>query len=147
MTANYLSPHFTLDEFTLSQTAERQGIDNMPPGHIIDKMRRTAQGLEAVRMRLGGCPIVISSGYRCPTLNAVVGGSATSQHMTGEAVDFTAPRFGSPREIADALVDAGVEYDQLILEFDRWVHISFVQHGARRQALIIDRAGTRPLRA
>ena len=145
MTPNYISPHFTLDEFTLSQTAERQGIDNTPPGPIIDSLRRTAQGLEGVRVRLGGCPLIISSGYRCPTLNAMVGGSAKSQHMTGEAADFTAPRFGTPRQIVDALADSGIEYDQVILEFGRWVHISFVQHGARHQALIIDQAGTRPL--
>ena len=140
----YLSPHFTVDEMTFSQTAERQGIDNMPGPDQLAALRRTAMGLEGVRVRLGGAPILISSGYRCPALNRAIGGSAKSQHMAGEAADFTAPRFGSPREIVDALVDADIGYDQLILEFGRWVHISFAPR-ARRHALIVDRTGTRPL--
>lgn len=140
----YLSPHFTVDELTFSQTAERQGIDNMPGPDQLAALRRTAMGLEGVRVRLGGAPILISSGYRCPALNRAIGGSAKSQHMAGEAADFTAPRFGSPREIVDALVDADIGYDQLILEYGRWVHISFAPR-ARHHALIIDRTGTRPL--
>jgi hypothetical protein len=100
--------------------------------------------LEAVRVRLGCAPVLISSGYRSPAVNAAVGGSRNSQHMTGQAADFTAPRFGSPAEVVAALVDSGVEYDQLILEFGRWVHISFADQ-PRHQALTIDSMGTRPL--
>lgn len=139
----YLSPHFTLDELTVSQEAARRGIDNTPTGPALEALKRTAMGMEAVRMRLGGAPIIVSSGYRSPVVNAAVGGSRTSQHMTGEAADFTAPRFGTPRSIVDAIVDSDVPYDQVILEFGRWVHISF-SHGPRRQALVIDTAGTRP---
>jgi zinc D-Ala-D-Ala carboxypeptidase len=139
-----LSAHFTLAEFTDSQTAARQGIDNTPPADVVERLKRTAQGLEAVRVRLGCAPIVISSGYRSPALNAAIGGSKNSQHMTGEAADFTCPRFGSPTEVAAALKDSGIEYDQLILEFGRWVHISFSDK-PRHHALVIDRNGTRPL--
>ena len=142
----YLSPHFTLDEMTHSQTAARLGLDNDPPIDLLQALKRTATGLEAVRMRLGAAPILISSGYRAPAVNKAVGGSATSQHMRGEAVDFTAPRFGTPRQIVDALADSDVPYDQLILEFGRWVHISF-SAAPRRMALHIDRTGTRPLYA
>jgi zinc D-Ala-D-Ala carboxypeptidase len=139
-----LSAHFTLAEFTDSQTAARQGIDNTPPADVVERLKRTAQGLEAVRVRLGCAPIVISSGYRSPALNAAIGGSKNSQHMTGEAADFTCPRFGSPRQIVDALADSGVPYDQIALEFNQWIHISFALRN-RRHALIIDNNGTRPL--
>ena len=70
--------------------------------------------------------------------------SKTSQHMTGQAADIIVPRFGNPTEVAAALRDSGIEYDQLILEFGRWVHVSFGPK-PRHQALIIDRAGTRPM--
>lgn len=139
-----LSPHFTLDELTVSQEAARRGIDNTPPPEVIRALERTAQGLEAVRIRLGGAPIVVSSGYRCPELNAAIGGAKASQHMTGQAADIICPRFGGPVEVAYALRDSGIEYDQLILEYGRWVHISFSAH-PRHMALIIDKAGTRPM--
>jgi zinc D-Ala-D-Ala carboxypeptidase len=142
-----LSPHFDMAEFTTSQTASRLGIDNDPPLDVVANLKRTAQGLEGVRVLLG-VPIMISSGYRSPALNKAVGGSKNSQHMTGEAVDFTAPGFGPPREVINRMVEAGIGFDQLILEFppSGWVHVSFVAGGGgRRQALLIDRTGTRPL--
>lgn len=139
-----LSAHFDLSEFTISQTAARLGIDNTPPPDVVERLKHTAQGLEGIRILLG-VPIIISSGYRSPALNAAVGGSKTSQHMTGEAVDFTAPGFGSPRHVMDRILDAGIGFDQCILEFppNGWVHMSFVPSGARRQALLIDGGGTR----
>jgi zinc D-Ala-D-Ala carboxypeptidase len=139
----YLPTHFTLEEFTVSETAARRGVDNTPPPDIVARLRGTAQGLEVVRLRLGA-PIIIMSGYRCGALNAEIGGAANSQHMVGEAADFICPRFGHPRSIADALADSGIEYDQLILEFGRWVHISFADR-PRRHALVIDHNGTRPM--
>ena len=139
-----LSAHFTLAEFVVSETAARAGIDNDPPLDVVSALKRTAQGLEAVRVRLGGAPITVTSGYRCPELNAAIGGAKDSQHMRGEAADFICPRFGSPTEVATALRDSGIEYDQLIIEFGRWVHISF-SAAPRRQALIIDARGTRPM--
>ena len=139
-----LSPHFTMAEFVVSDTAARRGIDNDPPAELLHALKRTAQGLEAVRVRLGGAPIIVTSGYRSPALNAAVGGQPSSQHTRGEAADFIAPRFGSPTEVAAALRDSGVDYDQLILEFGRWVHISFSQ-APRHQALVIDARGTRPM--
>ena len=139
-----LSPHFTMAEFVVSDTAARRGIDNDPPAELLHALKRTAQGMEAVRVRLGGAPIIVTSGYRSPALNAAVGGQPSSQHTRGEAADFIAPRFGSPTEVAAALRDSGVDYDQLILEFGRWVHISFSQ-APRHQALVIDARGTRPM--
>lgn len=139
-----MSPHFTLAEFVISETAARSGIDNDPPIELLPALKRTALGLEAVRVRLGGAPITVTSGYRCPALNAAIGGAKDSQHMRGEAADFICPRFGTPAEVAAALRDSGIEYDQLLLEFGRWVHISF-SAAPRRQALIIDARGTRPM--
>lgn len=143
-----LSPHFTLAEMTVSETAERRGIDNDPPLKVVQALKRTAQGLEAIRVRLGGVPIIVSSGYRSLELNRAIGSKDTSQHGKGEAADFIAPRFGTPTEIVAALRDSGIEYDQLILEFAGagrgWVHCSFSAN-PRHQALQIDRQGTCPL--
>ena len=144
-----LSPHFTLAEFTVSQMAERLGIDNDPPAELLPALRRTAQGLEAVRLRLGKwLPITITSGYRCLALNRALRSRDSSQHVKGEAADFICPRFGTPTEIVTALRDSGIEYDQLILEFASkgrgWVHISFADN-PRHMALEIDASGTRPL--
>ncbi len=136
-----LSPHFDLSEFTTSEVAARKGIINDPPELIVEKLKATAAGMEQVRKLLGDRPVLISSGYRSAGLNKAVGGSKTSQHVVGEAVDFTCPSFGPPRQIVEALIGK-LSYDQLILEFDRWVHISF-SDAPRKQVLIIDLSGTR----
>ena len=136
-----LSAHFTLDEFTNSQTAARQGIDNTPSPDIVRTLQRTATGLELVRNLLGA-PILISSGYRSPALNKAVGGAANSQHMTGEAVDFTCPGYGTPAQIVADISHSIIPFDQVIVEFGRWVHISFSDKN-RRQSLVIDGNGTR----
>lgn len=146
-----LSPHFDLSEFVVSQTASRLGIDNMPPPEVVERLKLVAQWLEGVRILLG-VPIHISSGYRSQKLNKAVKGAATSQHLMGEAVDFVAPAFGSPRHIIDRIIDAGMEFDQLILEFPNspgggWVHASYRQHMRRHQALVTNGAGYQPLRA
>lgn len=136
-----LSPHFTLDELVVTQ---HRGVDNNPPAEILTNLKRTATLLEAVRDRLGAA-VIVSSGYRSPALNAAVGGQCHSQHLTGQAADFICPRFGNPVTVASALRDCrDVDYDQLILEFGRWVHISWADK-PRRQALIIDETGTRPM--
>ena len=140
-----LTNHFTLDEFTASQTAARMGIPNVPDGDELANVRRTAEVMERVRTLLGNRPILISSGYRCPEVNRAVGGSSTSAHMTGLAVDFNCPGFGTPREICHALsphmADLGV--DQLIHEFDSWVHLGLSTGAPRMMALTIDSGGTR----
>jgi len=136
-----LSPHFTLEEMIATQ---HRDIDNDPPLEIVANLKRTALLLESVRLRLGA-PIIVSSGYRSPALNKAVGGQPNSQHLTGQAVDFICPGFGTPTTVASALQDCReVPYDQLILEFGRWVHISWAD-APRRQALIIDKTGTRPM--
>jgi zinc D-Ala-D-Ala carboxypeptidase len=142
-----LSTHFTLAEFTISQTASRLGIDNAPTQEALENLKRTAQGLEGVRILLG-CPIIISSGYRCLSLNRAIGSKDTSQHVTGEAVDFEAPAYGPPSVVMSRLFDSGLDYDQCILEYppDGWIHMSFTKT-PRHHALIIDRTGARPYMA
>jgi hypothetical protein len=140
--SDMLSPHFSLAELTASDTAARLGIDNTPPADVLETLKHTATGLEAVRALLG-TPLHISSGYRSPGLNKSVGGQPNSQHCVGQAVDFTAPQFGTPEQIVARLVASGLMFDQVILEFNRWVHISFGGK-QRRQALVIDKAGTWP---
>ena len=89
--------------------------------------------MERVREVCGARPVRISSGYRSPALNALVGGSKTSSHSTGEACDFTVAGM-TPRETAKLLAGSDLKFDQVILEFDRWVHISFGTQ-MRRQVL------------
>lgn len=142
--STFLSEHFTLEELTASQTARRLGIDNTPPKDVLENLTYTANKMEQVRELLGNNPIVISSGYRSPAVNKAVGSkSKKSQHLSGQAIDFTCPKFGSPRKIVEAITKSNISYDQVIHEFDEWVHISFTKSDNRKQALTIDSQGTR----
>lgn len=120
-----LSPHFTYEE--LIATAHRD-IDNTPPDDVLKVLADTASRMETVRELLGKNPVHVNSGYRSPALNAAVGGVANSAHMTGHAVDFICPAFGSPLVICHQLEDAHsagmLQFDQVIEE-GTWVHISF----------------------
>jgi len=119
-----LTPNFSLEQLIRSETAERERIDNLPAAEVVGNLRLLAEGLEQVRA-LVGFPLEISSGYRCPELNARVGGARTSQHTRGEAADFTCAEFGPPLDIIRAIRDSDIDFDQCILEYAKWVHISF----------------------
>jgi zinc D-Ala-D-Ala carboxypeptidase len=131
------TPNFPLALLVRSETAEQQGIDNSPPPEVLDNLKVLAAGLEQVQSLLGR-PLEISSGYRCPALNAAVGGSTTSKHVQGLAVDFVCPEFGPPLEIARAIIDSAIVFDQCILEFGRWVHLSFGPQPRSRILTIYD---------
>lgn len=120
-----LSDHFTLAELTVSAAAARKGLDNTPPPEIVDQLILTADRMEKVRELLGGHPIRVTSGYRSPAVNRAVGGSATSAHRTGHAVDFTCPGFGTPAQVAAHLAKHLTGFDQIIEEFGQWVHVGF----------------------
>ena len=137
------SPNFSMDELTHSDTAARHGIDNTPNENEKDNLYKLAMELENVRKLLNNKPIYISSGYRCLALNELLGSKKTSSHIKGLAVDFTCRQFGTPNEIVFALINSDIPYDQVILEFDRWVHLSFCedQETPRRQALVINKEG------
>jgi len=119
-----LSPNFTLEEATFSETAVRMGIDNNPSPEQLENMKKTAEGMEKVRALLGK-PVRVSSWLRLPAVNQAIGGAVKSSHMDGWAVDFTCPGFGDPYTVAKALKESDIQVDQVIHEFGRWVHISF----------------------
>lgn len=124
-----LTEHFTLNEFTYSDTAVRVGIKNLPNDVQRSNLLRTAGQMEKVRSILRR-PIKVLSGLRVTELNRLVGGSVTSAHTQGLAVDFTCPGYGLPKDVCKALLphmDA-LEIDQLIYE-GGWVHIGFKRKG------------------
>ena len=137
-----LSKHFSLEELTQSDTAVRLDIDNTPSEEVMDNLKFLAEKLEDVRVLLRN-PMLVSSGYRSLILNRHLGSRDTSSHAKGLAVDFISPSFGSPEAIVKAIVESDIQYDQVILEFNRWVHLSFTKENPRLQALIIDKKGVR----
>ena len=119
-----MTPHFSLEELTFSDTAVRLGINNnVTDPTILSNLHVLAAGLEQVRAVLNA-PLHINSGYRCLLLNGAVKGSINSAHMQGWAADFTCRLFGTPLEIVKEVVKAGIKFDQCIQE-GAWVHISF----------------------
>jgi uncharacterized protein YcbK (DUF882 family) len=140
-----LSKHFTLDELTASETAARNNWDNTPNATEMANLVRLAAFLEDVKTVLGGKPVMINSAFRNKSVNDAVGSRDTSQHRIGCAADIRVPGM-TPDEVVKAVMAAGLGYDQVIREFDRWTHISIPNNPEdkpRQQALIIDRSGTR----
>ena len=131
-----LSPHFTYNEAIASSTAKQKNLDNSPGTDELFAMFYTASKMEQVRRILGDKAIRINSWYRSPNLNAAVGGSKTSQHMKGEAVDFTCPSAGTPVDICKKLISSGISFDQLIYEHS-WVHISFKNPDGQNRKQVI----------
>lgn len=142
--ADHLSPHFTLAQLTASEKAKQMGINNHPGTEVVDSLRRVADCLEQVQNLLGG-KIKINSAYRCAALNRAVGSKSTSMHMLGLAADIVCPSYGSPLKVAQAVASSNIRFDQVIHEFDSWVHIGLapIGHAERRQQLTIDKHGTR----
>lgn len=140
-----LSKNFTLSEFTKSQTALRQNIDNEPKGEHLESAKELFENVvQQVRDKFG--PTVINSGYRSPQLNAAVGGSSKSQHCKGEAVDIEVPGVSNV-EVAEWIRD-NLDFDQLILEFytpgipdSGWVHVSYVGSSNRGECLTAAKIG------
>lgn len=140
-----LTPNFSLEEMTVSEIGARRGLDNTPNATEIANLVRTAGLLEQVRELLKK-PIIINSAFRSKAVNDAVGSKDTSQHRIGCAADIRVPGM-TPKEVVEAIMKAGIPYDQIIREFDSWTHISVPDSAARpprKQALIIDRNGTRP---
>jgi len=137
-----LSEHFTLDELT--HTDHRQ-FDNTPNALEMANLVRLAAFLEEVKTAIGGKPVMINSAFRSEAVNNAVGSKNTSQHRIGCAADLRVPGM-TPDEVVKAVIASGIGYDQIIREFDRWTHISVPNTKGmtpRRQALIIDKSGTR----
>jgi len=129
-----LTAHFTLEEFELSQTAIRHGIDNSVPESLMSNMRRTAETMEEIRTLLLNKPIQVTSGYRCPALEKKISGRAYGQHMKALACDFVCPTYGSPLMIAEILSSTLRDFDQLIWE-GTWVHVGLAEGTQRKEIL------------
>jgi len=137
-----LSEHFTLEELTATSHRE---FDNTPNATEIANLTRLAATLEQVKTLLGGKPVMINSGFRSKQVNDSVGSKDTSQHRIGCAADIRVPGM-TPNEVVKAIMASDIGYDQLIREFDSWTHISvpdMPSRPPRKQALIIDKQGTR----
>lgn len=137
-----LSEHFTLEELTHTDHRE---LDNTPNDAELANLTRLAEFLEEVKTVLGGKPIMVNSAFRSKAVNDAVGSKDTSQHRIGCAADIRVPGL-TPNEVVKAVIASGLNYDQVIREFDRWTHISIPNEegrAPRKQALIIDKQGTR----
>ena len=137
-----LTPHFSLEELTVTDHRE---FDNTPNDMEKNNLNRLAALLEQVKEVIGGKPVMVNSAFRSKQVNDAVGSKDTSQHRIGCAADLRVPGM-TPDAVVRAVIASGIPFDQIIREFDRWTHISVPnQPGTtpRKQALIIDRAGTR----
>jgi len=142
-----LSTHFTLEELTHTDHRE---LENIPNESEIKNLYRLAEFLETVKTVLGGKPIMVNSAFRSEAVNTAVGSKNTSQHRVGCAADIRVPEM-TPDAVVKAIIASGIGYDQVIREFATptgggWTHISVPNTAVaqpRRQALIIDKLGTR----
>ena len=134
-----MTPHFTLAELTHT---DHRSLDNTPNDAERANLQRLAEFLELVKVALGGKPIMVNSAFRSKAVNDAVGSKDTSQHRVGRAADIRVPGI-TPDQVVRALIATQLPFDQIIREFDAWTHIS-ISDKPRRQALIIDKLGTRP---
>ena len=137
-----MTPNFTLAELTHT---DHRTLDNTPNDTERANLQRLAEFLELVKVALGGKPIMVNSAFRSKAVNDAVGSKDTSQHRVGCAADIRVPGM-TPDQVVRAVIAANLPFDQIIREFDAWTHVSVPNTTAlkpRRQALIIDKAGTR----
>ena len=138
-----ISEHLDLSEVTRSDMAKRKGISNMPTPEHIENFKKLAQNIfEPIRKHFG-VPIMISSGYRSKALNTAIGGSLTSQHFTGEAIDIDmdGTANGVTNKMVFDYIKGNLNFDQLIWEFGTkdapdWVHVSFESTGKQRKQIL-----------
>lgn len=138
-----MTPHFSLAELTRT---DHRTLDNTPDAVALANLNRLALFLEQVKTALGGRVVMISSGYRSKAVNDSCGSRDSSQHRIGCAADFRVPGM-TPNQVVRAVMASGLDYDQIIREFDAWTHISIPNTpdlAPRKSALIIDRTGARP---
>ena len=127
-----LTPDFNLNEFTVSQAAERFGYNNTPSDEVIANLKELCVHVLQPLREMVKAPVVITSGYRCPSVNAVIGGYYHSQHLEGKAADFLIPSLTLPESFNE--VYKYLPFDQLIYEFGRWIHVSYNGAKNRNQA-------------
>ena len=137
-----LSTNLSLAEVTRSETAKRKGISNMPTPEHIENFKKLALNIfQPIREHFGK-PIIISSGYRSAELNKAIGGSLSSQHCSGEAIDIDMDGTDiTNKQIFDYIKD-NLNFDQMIWEFGTdanpdWVHVSFAANRSQRKQILV----------
>ena len=125
--------YFKLSEFCQSKTAKDHGIDMTPPARVKASLEALVVNVLDPLREAVGKPIVVSSGYRPEKLNALIGGAATSQHSLGQAADINIGGM-APKQVCELIIKLGLPFDQLIMEFGRWTHVSYGPRN-RRQVL------------
>lgn len=136
-----LSKNLALAEVMRSETAKRKGISNMPtPAHIENFVKLAENVFQPIREHFG-VPIHISSGYRSKALNTAVGGSLSSQHCTGEAIDIDMDGTSITNKQVFDFIRENVNFDQMIWEFGTdanpdWVHVSYESTGKQRKQVL-----------
>lgn len=128
--------YFKLEEFTHSNTAMMQGIDNTPDNTIVGNIENLVKNVLDPLREAWGKPIRVTSGYRSPKLNMAVGGSKTSHHMKGMAADITTGNRVENRRLFQLIIDLKLPFTQLIDEKNfSWVHVSYDPADVKRQVL------------
>jgi len=133
-----ISNHISYNEATVSQTALNRGIDNIPSGEVVERMKKVSESCFEPLRKWYGKPIRINSFYRSPELNTAIGGSANSQHSFGEAIDISTV---NDNKILFDWLRKNVEFDQLLWEFGdnnnpAWIHISYTERRPNRQQVL-----------
>ncbi len=139
---NYTPKYFTFDEFTRSATASANGVGNIPgPQETSNIYSLIEHVLDPVR-KMWGSPIIVSSGYRCPKLNALVNGARNSSHMTGQAADITVGGKVQNWQLYTKIKSSDVPFTKLIFERNKknvyWIHISYIEGNSLRKCYIYD---------
>lgn len=131
--------YFTYAELSKSVTAKNRGIDNTPNTAVKKNLKALVDNILDPLREAYGKPITVTSGYRCPELNKLVGGAKKSQHMTGEAVDIhgVLDKKSENKRLYDLIKKLNLPYDQLINEYDYdWVHVSFGPRNRRQEVIV-----------
>lgn len=126
--------NFKMSELIYSETAIKNNVNNMPDINSLDNMLNLIYYCLQPARELLGAPMIITSGYRNPLVNRLVGGVNSSQHTKGQAADFTVSGI-TPSQIISIIKTSKIEFDQLINEYDKWVHISYNKGKNRREVL------------
>ena len=129
-----LNESFNLDEFTISQVAERHGYNNQPNEQQIDNLTELCANVLQPLREIIQVPIVITSGFRSFDVNTIVGGASNSQHLEGKAADFIVPSMNLV-DVFNISLDH-LPFDQLIYEFGKWIHVSLNGKLNRRSVMI-----------
>jgi hypothetical protein len=137
-----LSTNLSLAEVTRSETAKRRGISNMPTAEHIENFKKLAINIfQPIREHFGK-PIIISSGYRSAELNKAIGGSLSSQHSSGEAIDIDMDGTDITNKQIFDYIKENLTFDQMIAEFPKqgnpdWVHVSFAANRSQRKQILV----------